>query len=486
METGSGTREVDGLPPSLRSRYLRHQHWNHYVALWRLITFISSWLRSGGSSYRRFCVITPMTSRTSRWKSLSSWWWPWWSYVIIPMASKALYICELWYLLFLEKIPKNSLTQHSDSYSILHASHSSPAADEKLAGVRDGVAGPRDQPPGSLQVRRPPQDRPQPVERRFLPFRSFSELPQWLWQEVEEAPPPLVCSSQPLFLVWHARTLSPMSDTLVVYICIALDKHALPRCFSFPLWHIHGCHFFNYFSPGVFSALYWLWSFSSSFWLVCSSSQSSGVPAAFPISAFNPVPPLGISACPACQFQRLKWSVHVLSFQQQKTSPLPSCYKRIVSAFWMSRIIPFLLFEASPNSTYSPQWMPRVLLIYFCLLPAYECPVRSTNLSRSPSVLTIVINKQIILVNICVQMMMMNSFAKQGWMENRKYGFGRIFEDSKAGMRWPWHCTSFLFDKKGLVSWNVLNQACVGRASTTTITITENFLFRMITTEIEK
>jgi hypothetical protein len=80
-------------------------------------------------------------------------------------------------------------------------SHSSPAAHEKLAGVRDGVAGPRDQPPGSLQVRRPSQDRPQPVERRFLPFRSFSELPQWLWQEVEEAPHHLVCSSQPLFLV---------------------------------------------------------------------------------------------------------------------------------------------------------------------------------------------------------------------------------------------------------------------------------------------
>ena len=96
-------------------------------------------------------------------------------------------------------------------------------------------------------------------------------------------------------------------------------------------------------------------------------------------------------------------------FNNNKTSPLPSCYKRIVSAFWMSRIIPFLLFEASPNSTYSPQWMPRVLLIYFCLLPlpAYECPVRSTNLSRSPSVLTIVINKQIILVNTCLLQMMM-------------------------------------------------------------------------------
>ena len=61
--------------------------------------------------------------------------------------------------------------------------------------------------------------------------------------------------------------------------------------------------------------------------------------------------------------------------------------------------------------------MPRVLLIYFCLLPAYECPVRSTNLSRSPSVLTIVINKQIILVNICLQMMMMNWFVIE--MQNR-------------------------------------------------------------------
>ena len=56
-------------------------------------------------------------------------------------------------------------------------SHSSPAAHEKLAGVRDGVAGPRDQPSGSLQVRRPPQDRPQPVERRFFPLRPPQAVP---------------------------------------------------------------------------------------------------------------------------------------------------------------------------------------------------------------------------------------------------------------------------------------------------------------------
>ena len=300
-------------------------------------------------------------------------------------------------------------------------SHSSPAAHEKLAGVRDGVAGPRDQPPGSLQVRRPPQDRPQPVERRFLPFRSFSELPQWLWQEVEEAlhSPPLVCSSQPLFLVWHARTLSPMSDTLVVYICIALDKHALPRCFSFPLWHIHGCHFFNYFSPGVFSALYWL-GFEA-FPPVSGWFAPPAKAAAFQLRF--PFPPSirfrHLASLPARPANFKDWNDPFMfcHFNNNKTSPLPSCYKRIVSAFWMSRIIPFLLFEASPNSTYSPQWMPRVLLIYFCLLPAYECPVRSTNLSRSPSVLTIVINKQIILVNICLQMMMMNWFVIE--MQNR-------------------------------------------------------------------
>ena len=48
---------------------------------------------------------------------------------------------------------------------------------ENVAGVRDGVAGPRDQPSGSLQIRRPSKDRPQPLERRFLPLGSPLALP---------------------------------------------------------------------------------------------------------------------------------------------------------------------------------------------------------------------------------------------------------------------------------------------------------------------
>ena len=62
------------------------------------------------------------------------------------------------------------------------------------------------------------------MERRLLPLSSLPELPQRLREEVEallHLLHPLVRSSQPLFLlllVRHARTLSPMSDTLVVYI----------------------------------------------------------------------------------------------------------------------------------------------------------------------------------------------------------------------------------------------------------------------------
>ena len=90
-----------------------------------------------------------------------------------------------------------------DSMQVICSMILKALSQQPVAGVRDGSARQRDQPSGSLQVWRPSKDRPQPVERRFLPFRSFSELPQWLWQEVEEAlhSPPLVCSSQPLFLV---------------------------------------------------------------------------------------------------------------------------------------------------------------------------------------------------------------------------------------------------------------------------------------------
>ena len=85
---------------------------------------------------------------------------------------------------------------------------------QPVAGVRDGSSRPRDQPASSLQVRRSPQDRPQPLEGRLLPRGAFPGLPQWLWQEVERlCCSPLVCSSHFLLLVRHARTLSPMSDS---------------------------------------------------------------------------------------------------------------------------------------------------------------------------------------------------------------------------------------------------------------------------------
>ena len=44
------------------------------------------------------------------------------------------------------------------------------------AGVRDGSSRQRDQPASSLQVRRSPQDRPQPLERRLLPLSTFKSL----------------------------------------------------------------------------------------------------------------------------------------------------------------------------------------------------------------------------------------------------------------------------------------------------------------------
>ena len=123
-----------------------------------------------------------------------------------------------------------------------------------IAGVRDGVAGPRDQPSSSLQVRRPSKDRPQPLERRFLPLSSLPELPQRLRQEVD-APlqhfhPALVRSSQPPFPTPSPTCSNSKSDVRYsrrgVYY---LDKHALPRCFSSPQWHIDPCRF--YFSPRV-------------------------------------------------------------------------------------------------------------------------------------------------------------------------------------------------------------------------------------------
>ena len=61
--------------------------------------------------------------------------------------------------------------QHSQCQLIAHQ------LNKNVAGVRDGAAGPRDQPSGSLQVRRPSKDRPQPVERRFFPLRSPLALP---------------------------------------------------------------------------------------------------------------------------------------------------------------------------------------------------------------------------------------------------------------------------------------------------------------------
>ena len=100
-----------------------------------------------------------------------------------------------------------------DSMQVIGSMILKPLSQQPVAGVRDGVAGQRDQPASSVQVRRSPQDRPQPLERRLLPLGAFPDLPQWLWQEVERlCCSPLVCSSHFLLLVRHARTLSPMSD----------------------------------------------------------------------------------------------------------------------------------------------------------------------------------------------------------------------------------------------------------------------------------
>ena len=121
------------------------------------------------------------------------------------------------------KITKTTQTSRFQVICNLRCQLTAHHLNKTVAGVRDGAARPRDQPSGSVQVRSPSKDRPQPVERRFLPLRSLPELPQWLREEVEALQhfhPALVCSSQPpfLLLVRHARTLSPMSDTLVVYI----------------------------------------------------------------------------------------------------------------------------------------------------------------------------------------------------------------------------------------------------------------------------
>ena len=100
-----------------------------------------------------------------------------------------------------------------DSMQVIFSMILKALSQQPVAGVRDGAARQRDQPASSLQVRRSPQDRPQPLERRLLPLRAFPDLPQWLWQEVERlCCSPLVCSSHFLLLVRHARTLSPMSD----------------------------------------------------------------------------------------------------------------------------------------------------------------------------------------------------------------------------------------------------------------------------------
>ena len=207
-----------------------------------------------------------------------------------------------------------------------------------FAGVRDGAARPRDQPAGSLQVRRPSKDRPQPVERRLLPLSSLPELPQWLREEVEEALlhifHPLVRSSQPpfLLLVRHARTLSPMSDSLVVFIStnmpcpVVFHRHSdiliLVTSSIRVSAHIR-VHSEKTLSTSLLNCLKFFLQISVSFWLVGSSSSSSGAseppppppppppPAAAFVSHFrlqsgSALLPLGISAWTACQFQTLK------------------------------------------------------------------------------------------------------------------------------------------------------------------------------------
>ena len=196
-----------------------------------------------------------------------------------------------------------------------------------VAGVRYGVAGPRDQPSGSLQVWRPSKDRPQPVERRVLPLSSLAELPQRLWEEVEALLHlhPLVRSSQPLFLllVRHARTLSPMSDTLVVYIWTNMPCPVV--------FHRHSDILILVTSSIIlagYSFYIHLYAFSStlprlevfppnfSFWLVGSttiSSSSNGAsqppPAAatflshFRLQSGSALLPLGISAPTAANFK---------------------------------------------------------------------------------------------------------------------------------------------------------------------------------------
>ena len=134
---------------------------------------------------------------------LRQFWWHWW-YAGDPLVLRC-------------------TTQYAGFYLFLGKSSLNPSNSRLWAGLRNGTARPRDQPSGSVQVRCPSKDRPQPVERRFLPLSSLPELPQRLREEVEALlhfHPALVRSSQPpfLLLVRHARTLSPMSDTLVVYI----------------------------------------------------------------------------------------------------------------------------------------------------------------------------------------------------------------------------------------------------------------------------
>ena len=194
-----------------------------------------------------------------------------------------------------------------------------------------------------------------------------------------------------------------MSDTLVVYIwtnmpCpVGFHRHSDILILVTSSIILAGYSFYIH-----------LYAFSSSlprlevfppnfsFWLVGSTTISSSssewrVPAA-PCCSYLPFPfppsirfrpPSTWHLCPdGCQFQTLKWSVHVLSFQKTKLLPPfllhTFCFRFLnVSNYSISYLY---RTPHSPVPNLIPPWMLRVPIIYFCLLP---------RLSVSSAVLTL-------------------------------------------------------------------------------------------------
>ena len=170
------------------------------------------------------------------------------------------------------------------------------------------------------------------------------------------------------------------------------------------------------------------WSFSSKFqsvfgWLAPAASAVARprrpllllLLPSFPISAFNPVPPSFHLASlpgrlPISNIEMIR-SCFVISTTEELLCPPFLLHRRYCFRFWNVWILfPFNL-EPLPKTldpflAPKPPWMLSASYLFL-----HECLVCRTNLSRRlyprNSILTIVINKQIILVNICAQMMKM-------------------------------------------------------------------------------